>query len=36
MSAESFLDTNIIAYAFDKSNPQKRDIALSLTKPESP
>ena len=36
MSAECFLDTNIIAYTFDKSNPEKRDIALSLTMPESP
>jgi predicted nucleic acid-binding protein len=30
MSAESFLDTNILVYSFDSGNPQKRDCAKKL------
>ena len=30
MSAEFFLDTNVIVYAFDQSAPQKREKARSL------
>lgn len=30
MSARSFLDTNVIVYAFDKSNPKKAQVAQSL------
>lgn len=36
MSAESFLDTNILVYAFEKEIPQKREIALSLMEPGKP
>ena len=36
MSAECFLDTNILVYAFDKDSPAKRLKALSLIKPEAP
>lgn len=36
MSAECFLDTNILVYAFDKENPEKRKIALSLIEHEKP
>ncbi len=35
MSADHFLDTNILVYAFEKQIPKKRDIALSLIKPDS-
>jgi predicted nucleic acid-binding protein len=30
MSARTFLDTNVIVYAFDKSNPKKSQVAQSL------
>lgn len=36
MSADCFLDTNILVYAFEKDIPKKREIALSLIKPEKP
>lgn len=36
MSADCFLDTNILVYAFEKDIPVKREIALSLIKPEKP
>jgi len=35
MSAEYFLDTNILVYAFDKSAPKKRAIALSIIQPNT-
>jgi len=30
MSADIFIDTNVLAYAFDTAAPDKRDIALNL------
>lgn len=36
MSAKPFLDTNIIAYAFDHGDDQKRTVALNLIKPQAP
>lgn len=36
MSAEYFLDTNVIAYAFDRKAEQKRKRALELMALESP
>lgn len=36
MSADCFLDTNIVVYAFEKDIPKKRGIALSLIAPEKP
>lgn len=33
MSADCFLDTNILVYAFEKEVPQKREIALFLIEP---
>lgn len=34
MSANCFLDTNIVVYAFEKQIPKKREIALSLMQPD--
>ena len=36
MSAEYFLDTNILVYAFDQKEDSKREKALSLTKAGAP
>jgi predicted nucleic acid-binding protein len=36
MSADYFLDTNILVYAFEKDIPGKREIALSLMEPDKP
>jgi predicted nucleic acid-binding protein len=36
MSAEYFLDTNVIVYAFDRQAGDKRKRALELMAPESP
>ena len=36
MSADYFLDTNILVYAFEKDIPEKREIALSLMAPGAP
>lgn len=36
MSAECFLDSNIIVYAFEKEIPKKREIALALMGPDKP
>ena len=30
MSAKAFLDTNVLVYSFDRSEPRKRDIARAL------
>lgn len=35
MSAEVFLDTNILVYAFDHRDPRKRGIASTLADPRS-
>ena len=36
MPVETFLDTNILVYAFDRSAPDKRNRALELTRPDDP
>lgn len=36
MSAEYFLDTNVLVYAFDRKTEEKRDKALELMAPERP
>lgn len=36
MSADCFLDTNILAYAFDNTAPKKREIARSLIQIDLP
>jgi predicted nucleic acid-binding protein len=36
MSADCFLDTNIIVYAFERDIPEKRRIALALIEPDKP
>lgn len=36
MSAEYFIDTNILVYAFDRKSPEKREIALFLSREEQP
>ena len=36
MNAETFLDTNILIYAYDKKAPAKRDKALLLTQADRP
>ena len=30
MSADTFIDTNVLAYAFDQESPEKREVAQSL------
>lgn len=36
MSADCFLDTNILVYAFERDIPEKRRIALELIEPDKP
>jgi predicted nucleic acid-binding protein len=36
MSAEYFIDTNILIYAFDRNSPEKRNKAIELTAEDRP